>query len=238
MASRHHAVIVAAGIVDESALARLSVAPSDGSRPRIIAADGGAARCLAAGLRPDVVVGDLDSLPEKAEQLLRAEGVEVRRASRDKDESDLELCLLLTRELGMRHVTVLGAMGLVRPEHTLANLLLLADPRFSHLGLVLEGHGSRTWRIGEADGPGEAVIEGQAGDLVSLLPLDPRVEGVRTAGLRFPLDDQDLALGPARGLSNELHADRGRVTTRRGRLVIVHTDRDVESAAPDLPQED
>jgi thiamine pyrophosphokinase len=238
MASRHHAVIVAAGIVDEAALAWLSVAPCDGPRPRLIAADGGAARCLAAGLRPDVVVGDLDSLAEEAQAQLRAQGVEVRRASRDKDESDLELCLLLARELGVTQVTVLGAMGLVRPEHTLANLLLLADPRFSHLGLVLVGHGSRTWRIGEADAPGEAHIEGRAGDHVSLLPLDPRVEGVRTAGLRFPLLDEDLALGPARGLSNELLAERGRVTTRRGRLVVVHTDRDAERAAPDLPEED
>lgn len=238
MASHDHALIVAAGVVDEAALVRLSMNSANGPRPTLIAADGGAARCLAAGLLPDMVVGDLDSLPEDAQARLWDQGVALHRASRDKDESDLELCLLLARELGMRHVTVLGAMGLVRPEHTLANLLLLADPRFSHLGLVLEGHGSRTWRIGEADGPGEAVIEGQAGDLVSLLPLDPRVEGVRTAGLRFPLDDEDLALGPARGLSNELHADRGRVTTRRGRLVIVHTDRDVESAAPDLPQED
>ncbi len=164
--------------------------------------------------------------------------MEVRHAARDKDESDLELCLLLVRELGLRHVTILGAFGLVRPEHTLANLLLLADPRFGDLDVVLAGHGSRTWRIGTADGPGDAHIEGRAGDHVSLLPLEARVEGVRTTGLRFALRDEDLSLGPARGLSNELLADHARVTTRRGRLVIVHTDREVEAAVPDHPRED
>jgi thiamine pyrophosphokinase len=79
---------------------------------------------------------------------------------------------------------------------------------------------------------------GRAGDHVSLLPLDPRVEGVRTVGLRFPLLDEDLLLGPARGLSNELIADRARVTTGRGRLVVVHTDREAESAAPHHPREE
>jgi thiamine pyrophosphokinase len=224
--------------VDEAVLARLSVAPPHGAPPTLIAADGGAAHCLAAGLRPDIVVGDLDSLSEEDQARLRAQGVDVRRVSRDKDESDLELCLLLARELGMAQVTVLGAFGLVRPEHTLANLLLLADPRFSALGLALVGHGSRTWRIGEADAPGEALIAGRAGDHVSLLPLDPRVEAVRTAGLRFPLDGDDLALGPARGLSNELLGDIGRVTTRRGRLVVVHTDREAEQAEPGHSLED
>jgi thiamine pyrophosphokinase len=238
MASQDHALIVAAGVVDEAALARLSVTSAGGPRPTLIAADGGAARCLAAGLRPDIVVGDLDSLAEEAQAHLQDQGVELHRASRFKDESDLELCLLLALRLGMTRVTVLGAFGLVRPEHTLANLLLLGDPRFSALGLSLVGHGSRTWRIGAADGPGEADVEGRAGDHVSLLPLDPRVEGVRTVGLRFPLLDEDLLLGPARGLSNELIADRARVTTGRGRLVVVHTDREAESAAPDHPRED
>lgn len=238
MASHDHALIVAAGVVDEAALVRLAAAPPDRPRPTLIAADGGAARCLAAGLRPDVVVGDLDSLAESDQARLRAQDVPLRRASRDKDESDLELCLLLARDLGMTHVTVVGAFGLIRPEHTLANLLLLADPRFDDLGLLIAGHGSRTWRIGSADGPGEAHIEGQAGDHLSLLPLDPCVEGVRTVGLRFPLLEEDLSLGPARGLSNELLGDRAQVTTRRGRLVVVHTDREAEEAVPDQPRED
>ena len=67
-------------------------------RPWVIAADGGAARCLAAGVRPDIVVGDFDSLPVEALARLRELGVEVRTASPDKDESDMELCLLVALE--------------------------------------------------------------------------------------------------------------------------------------------
>jgi thiamine pyrophosphokinase len=230
------AIIVADGDVDVAALEGLAAQP--GGWPMLIAADGGAARCLAVGLWPDVVVGDFDSLAGEVLDRLRGHGVEVRSASRDKDESDMELCLLLALARGLVRVAILGALGLVRPEHSLANVLLLADPRFDALRLRILGRGSVTWRVGTADGPAEAIVAGAAGDLVSLLPIDARVEGVRTEGLRFPLEDEVLTLGPARGLSNELLADRARVTARRGRLIVVHTDRLAAEAPATGHQED
>ncbi len=157
------------------------LAAQQGGRPLLIAADGGAARCLAAGLWPDVVVGDFDSLAGEVLDRLRGHGVEVRSASRDKDESDMELCLLLALARGLVHVAILGALGLVRPEHSLANVLLLADPRFDALRLRILGRGSVTWRVGTADGPGEAIVAGAAGDLVSLLPIE---HGSRACGPR------------------------------------------------------
>ncbi len=263
MASHAHALIVADGDVDVVALTELAAgvpraglaavpgeriqaavpgerpqATASAERPWVIAADGGAARCLAAGVRPDIVVGDFDSLPFEALARLRELGVEVRTASPDKDESDMELCLLVALEQAVTRVTILGALGLVRPEHSFANLLLLADPRFDDLDMAIVGHGSRTWRIGTSDGPGEARLKGGPGDHVSLLPLDARVEGVRTDGLRFGLHDESLPLGPSRGLSNELLGDAAQVTTRRGRLLVVHTDRQAERGLPTGHRED
>ena len=158
-------------------------------------------------------------------------GVASRTAPTDKDESDTELCLLLALEHAPARITVLGALGIVRPEHSVANLLLLADPRFDGVELAIEGHGSRTWRIGTTDGPGEARIVGSPGDFVSLFSLDPLVEGIDTAGLRFALRDATLPLGRSLGLSNELTAAQGRVTTRRGRLLVVHTGRSIEAGS-------
>ncbi len=227
MNDRAHVLVVADGEVDSEALVRLSAAP-DG-KPMVIAADGGAARCLSAGVRPDLVVGDLDSLPSDAQEALRKLGVEVRAVSVDKDESDTELCLLAALQHAATHITVLGALGIVRPEHSFANFLLLADPRFDGVELAIVGHGSRTWRIGTADGPGEAGIVGTAGDYVSLFALDPHVDGIHTEGLRFALQGATLPLGRPLGLSNELTADQGRVTSGRGRLLVVHTDRRAET---------
>lgn len=235
MNDRAHVLVVADGEVDREALVRLSTAP-DG-RPLVIAADGGAARCLSAGVRPDLVVGDFDSLPSDAQLALRDLGVELQTAAVDKDESDTELCLLAALQHAASRITILGALGIVRPEHSIANLLLLADPRFDEVELAIVGHGSRTWRIGTVDGPGEAGIVGTVGDFVSLFALDPNVDGVHTEGLRFALRDASLPMGRSLGLSNELGDDRARVTTRRGRLLVVHTDRQVERGTVRRPGE-
>ena len=223
MAKSDHALIVADGDVDVSLLAELVGAVGD--RPRLIAADGGAARVLACGLLPDVVVGDFDSLDAPERSRLEAAGVALRVAATDKDESDMELCLLEALAAAPARITILGALGVVRPEHSVANLLLLADPRLDGATVVIAGHGSRTWRIGSAAGPGETRIEGAPGDFVSLFALDAVVVGVSTSGLRFRLTDETLSLGPSRGLSNELLEGSAHVSCRRGRLLLVHTDR-------------
>lgn len=224
MAAPRHAIVVADGDVDMLLLRELSRA-STAEPPLLVAADGGAARVLEAGLVPDLVVGDLDSLDAAARTHLEGLGVEVRVSDRDKDESDMELCLLTACEAGARRITILGALGVVRPEHTVANLLLLADPRYDGVAVVIAGRGSRLWRVGTPDGPGEARIDGTAGDFVSLFPLAGSVEGVHTEGLRFPLTGDTLPPGPSRGLSNELTGDAAHVRSARGCLLVIHTHR-------------
>ena len=226
MAPPTQALIVADGDVDVPLLRQL-VASADGPL-RLIAADGGAAHVLAAGLLPDVVVGDFDSLAVADRARLEAAAVEFRVAPTDKDESDTELCLREAMAASPAGITILGALGVMRPEHSVANLLLLADPRLDGSHVVIAGHGSRTWRIGSATGPGEAQIDGAPGDFVSLFALDPAVHGVSTSGLRFRLADETLTLGPSRGLSNELLERHAAVRSRRGRLLIVHTDPSAE----------
>jgi thiamine pyrophosphokinase len=230
MADPARVLVVADGDVDLRLLAELAGAAD---RPTIIAADGGAGRALGAGVTPDLVVGDFDSLSEADHEQLRSLGVDLREAARDKDESDLELCLLTALQRGARDVTVLGALGSTRPEHGLANLLLLADPRLDDVRVTIAGHGSRITRTGTAVGPGRVSLEGTPGDFVSLLPLDAAVEGVTTTGLRFSLAGETLSLGPTRGLSNELLDRQAGVTSLRGRLLVVHTSRaalDAQSA--------
>ena len=70
----------------------------------------------------------------------------------------------------------------------------------------------------------ESVIRGQPGDTVSLIPLAGDVHILATAGLAWPLRDEWLRFGPARGISNVMETAEARVTITSGSLLCIHTD--------------
>jgi thiamine pyrophosphokinase len=215
------AVIVADGDGVDLALPRvLAALPPD---RLVVAADGGARRALAAGVHPDLVVGDGDSLDAATQAVLRAAGTTMELVPPDKDESDTELCVRACIDRGMTALRIVGALGGDRLEHGVANLLLLAHPMLDGLDAAIVEARTTVRRVGAERGPGEIEIHGSRGDHVSLLAVDTCVEGVRTSELRYPLVGEPLYPGPARGLSNELLGLTARVTTERGRLLVIHT---------------
>ena len=119
-------IIVASGQPNKGDTWRKWVRAGD----RIIGADGGAARALAWGLAPDLVIGDLDSLSARQRKALEARGCPFLVHPRAKDDTDLELALTYAAEQGAQEIVILGALG-GRLDHTLANLLLLALPQLA-----------------------------------------------------------------------------------------------------------
>ena len=221
-----HVIVVADG--DVGTRAELDAAwPgwSEGAGP-VIAADGGLARAEAAGLAPAVLVGDLDSLDPGQAARAAAAGILVRRSQPDKDESDAELALLEAVALGATRITLLGAFGGPRLDHALANVWLLAHPALEGIDLVLLGPEARACLVagpGPDGRPASRDLPGRVGATVTLLPFGGDVDGVSTRGLRYPLDDEPLVVGPARGLSNVRVDPGASVTVRRGRLLVVET---------------
>src|SRR5262249_28983478 len=95
----------------------------------VIAADSGLDHALALGVHVDLVVGDLDSVTAAGLDAATAAGTAVQRHPTDKDATDLELALDAALERGASVVQVVGVGG-GRFDHFLANVLLLASPRF------------------------------------------------------------------------------------------------------------
>ena len=66
-------------------------------------------------------------------------------------------------------------------------------------------------------------LHAQPGDTVSLLPLGGDVSGITTEGLKYPLNNEELTFGPARGISNRLEKPSAHVKLSKGLLLAVHT---------------
>lgn len=209
-------LVFANGTLDDSGW----VAPYLARAVAVLAADGGLRHLLTLGRRPDVLLGDLDSLPPGI--VAENAAAEVIRHPRDKDETDLELALLHAVErFPAREVMVLGGFG-GRFDHMLANVLLLAHPRLLGRPIRFVDDRQSAWLLAADPPSGQTTITGAPGDIVSLLPLGGPAHVVATTGLRWPLHDETLAFGPARGVSNEMTAATATVRLGAGVVVCVH----------------
>lgn len=192
----------------------------------VIAADGGARWLEAVGRRPDVVVGDLDSLDPGLLARLETARVEVDRHPSAKEASDVELALASAAAVGAEEVVLLGAWGGLRIDHALANLLLVADS--GDAGRTVHLVHGRT-RVRAVRGGRRLELAGTTGDLVTLLPVGGDAEGVATKGLRFALNGETLRFGSTRGLSNVIADASAAVTLARGALLVVEIGKGVDT---------
>jgi len=210
-----HIVIFAGGALRTGKAFYAAISSAD----MFITADNGAATALQYGCTPRIVVGDFDSLDEFLLEDFGKRGSEIRRAAVEKDETDTELAVQVAIDEGATRITLVGALGGARFDHTMANILLLAG--FEGVPITLADGPSMCWLV---RGPGSSAIDGQVGDLVSLLPLTSDASGVRTKGLYYALKGETLSFGKPRGVSNVLIEEHAEVSVEGGVLLVIYTD--------------
>ena len=207
------AIIFANGSITNYQNAHAQLKPGD----TIIAADGGALHCRAMGLTPNIIIGDLDSLPPEELSHWQALGVEIIQHDPRKDETDLELALLLAQELECEEALVLGGLG-GRWDHTFANIFLPAYHILEDLNVTFWHEGLSIYLVRST-----RQIRGLPGQIVSLLPLAGDAKGIHTEGLEYPLKDETLVFGASRGVSNILLGETATISLMEGLLLCFVT---------------
>lgn len=208
-------VIIANGELNDLDIARRLAGAAD----CLICADGGYSHAQRLGLRPDVIIGDLDSLSAEAREALGREGVTMLVHPKEKDETDLELALLYAAGQGSEEIAILGALG-GRLDQTLANVLLLLNPAWEDVPLRLVEGRQEVFVI---RGGETVTLDGSAGDTVSLIPLMGEAVGVTLEGMGYPLLEATIRVGSTLGVSNVLVSPPGKVSLRKGLLLCLHT---------------
>ena len=196
-------------ICNGDVLSKAKIAPLLREKPFIICADGGANKARLLGIRPNAIIGDLDSISLRTRKhFSRVETIHIA----SQESTDLEKALDFLLKLLIPSATVVGATG-GRPDHSLANLsilkkyhkrirLLFSDP-FCDIRII----------------DSEIVFEAIVGSVISLMPLD-RCEGVQTTGLKYPLNNESLELGEREGMSNVVISSPVQITVKKGCLLL------------------
>lgn len=181
----------------------------------IICADSGVRHAFNMNVKPDILVGDLDSISCEDRRKVEESGTKIVRFSKEKDYTDTELAICEALKMRASEAVLLGALG-GRPDHSLANIFLMVS--FKEKGLELK-LADENWEMFVIDKKIE--IAGEKGDILSLIPLTPKVQDVKTGGLYYPLKDETLVMGPARGISNVFVENVATVSIKDGLLLVI-----------------
>ena len=181
----------------------------------VVAADGGARYALDAGIIPDLVVGDMDSLGEVRE--IEERGAVLERHPLRKDKMDGHLAVMAVRDRGATAVDLLCAAGGRFSALFAVPHILLASERMGLRATMVAG-----WGLAFVLEAGSRTVAGDPRDSVSVFPITGPAIGVTLEGFAYPLEDARLEVGDTLGFHNELIGEEGRVSVRVGALLVIH----------------
>lgn len=208
-------VIVCAGSLDRGFLTDyFREHPQD----YVIAADKGLDYLTEAGIAPDLILGDYDSVssPDCAEKF-REEGTEVLSFAAEKDFTDTEAAINEAIRRNSSEITLLGAAG-GRLDHFLSNLNCLLLPLRAGIPAYIADRQNRIQLICTET---HLKKKDTFGKYVSLLPFTDTVEGLQLSGFKYPLDGVLLTKDNSLGISNEISEDEAVISFAKGILILI-----------------
>ncbi|HOA96894.1 thiamine diphosphokinase [Acetivibrio saccincola] len=181
----------------------------------VIAVDGGAFHLRNLGIKPDILLGDFDSiLKEDYENYYKA-GVEILKFPEEKDATDTEIAIDEGIKRGLRQIILMGVIG-SRLDHSLSNVFLLKKILDNGIkGMIVDKY-NEIYLIKD-----RIKIKKEEGYKLSLLPATDKVEGVTTKGLYYGLNDATIEFGSSFGVSNEFISDSAEISIKKGLLLVI-----------------
>lgn len=203
--------ILAGGILEDKTFNRQVLSQID----FLICADGGARHAKDLGVKPQLIVGDLDTLSSQEVEDFRSKGVSIDQYPCEKDFTDTHIALLKALELGYRDITLLACLG-GRCDHTIANIMLLALPETLHARVKIVDEHQEIFVIRD-----RKELNGKKGEIISLLPLSTEVTGITTKGLKYEVPGGTFQIGIPIGISNCFTQEKVVINVKEGLLLVI-----------------
>lgn len=187
----------------------------------IVAADGGLMLFESLGLKPDLVIGDFDSVDSAV--LLKYNDIEIHRFPERKDATDGELAVRAALERGCDDIELYGAIDTrYETDHLLANLLLLKLARNTMktssraVSVRAIDHRQHIYLVEDES----LNLVGKPGDFVSIIPLNEIIT-VSITGVEWELDKREVTMGSTWTLRNRFASNSADIAIA-GTALVVH----------------
>ena len=177
----------------------------------IICADRGVVHAKQLGIKPDLIVGDFDSLGFVPE-----EDCDVLAFKPEKDDTDLMIAVKQALSKGKKNLRIYAALG-GRLDHTFASIQTLS--------FALD-NGAQAELVSQSEfvtllDAGEYSFENKTGRSLSLFSYSGTVSGLTIKGAKYTLENAQINSSFPIGISNEITSDKATVSFEKGRLLVI-----------------
>ena len=177
----------------------------------IVCADSGYSFAKKAGLTPNLIIGDFDSLKEELPQ-----NTEVVKLNTHKDDTDTEHCVMECIRRGYKDFLLLGSIG-GRTDHTFANIATLAFLSEYNYNGIARNNGEEIRILKE----GSYEMNNKKGLIFSVFPYGCESVNVTYKGAEYMLNNKTLTYNVSRGISNVFVDVEAEITINRGRAILL-----------------
>ncbi len=203
-------IIICSGLIKDYTFFNAIIETSD----YIICADGGSRHAFEMKIKPDLIIGDLDSISKKYIDYYNSIDVKIIKFPSDKDKTDTQICIEYALHFS-NEIILIGATG-NRIDHMLANISLLKMGIDKGKIIRMIDENNEIYLMDS-----ELTILGEKGEIISLLPISERVEGVTIVGSRYELKKALMEIGNPYGVSNYFIGNEINITIEKGYLLVI-----------------
>lgn len=179
----------------------------------LIAADGGANNLYRMNIKPDVIIGDFDSIDTTVLYFYKKKSnIKIMHIKRQTD-TDVEKCLKYAVKIKCKEVILLSATG---------NRL---DHSFCNLGIVLKYFDKIKIRLIHGESiltayKGEVKLKTIPGEVISIYGFDHKTK-IKSLGLKYPLKNIALPFGKMDSTSNEATGSEVSLKISKGVIFVI-----------------
>lgn len=206
-------VIVTGGAMDNTLLKSVL---ADNRDAYIIGVDKGLNALHELDIKPDLVVGDFDSVDSGIRAIYAGSPGAIVLNPR-KDFTDTHVAVLEALKRKPDNIIIVGATG-TRMDHMLGNINLL---KICLDEGVMAAIVDKSNRIRMIDKQLKIRRDEQYGRYVSCIPFSDKVTGISIKGFEYNLDDATIIKEQTIGISNELREEEGLITIKEGYLIVI-----------------
>lgn len=184
---------------------------------KIYCADRGAQWAYHAGIKPDIAIGDMDSINSETLEQIRRDEIHMMKYPSEKDQTDTEIAVEVAISDGAKSIVLLGGLG-GRMDHTLANISVMKACYKRGIRITMMNADTAMFLAERT-----VTFRAMKGSYVSLFPQSEGVRVINSEGLYYPLNNLVLPVESTLCVSNKMTSDHVILDIRNGAVLIVVT---------------